>query len=146
MFSMHVYGESSSIPPDFPHPRTTSIGLADHDKLVDLLVGAFGSAPPIVYGEYGIETEIPAAHRAAYAGAEVPSVHPVDEETQGEWYADAIRLAACQADVRMLFLFHVSDERELDRLQTGVYYADDQPKASLPVVRDAIEREVRCGP
>ncbi len=37
----------------------------------------------------------------------------------------------------MLLLFHVTDESQLDRLQTGVYWADDTPKPSLPVVRDA---------
>ena len=34
MFSIHPYPENSSIPPDFEHPQSTSIGLADYDKLV----------------------------------------------------------------------------------------------------------------
>ena len=34
MFSIHVYGESPKIPPSFRHPHTTSIGIADYDKLV----------------------------------------------------------------------------------------------------------------
>ena len=38
----------------------------------------------------------------------------------------------------MLLFFHVSDEAQLERLQTGVFYADDTPKASLePVARAA---------
>jgi len=53
-FSIHPYPEDSSIPPTFAHPRTTSIGLADYDKLVAVLKEAFGKAPPIAYGEYGI--------------------------------------------------------------------------------------------
>jgi len=151
MFSIHPYGEHSSIPPDLEHPNSPSIGLADYGTLVALLGEAFdgthqpGSTLPIVYGEYGIESEIPAGRDAAYTGAEVESVHPVDEETQGRWYAQAIALARCQPNVRMLFLFHVSDEPQLERLQTGVRYADDRPKASLPLVRAAAGAPRRCG-
>jgi hypothetical protein len=151
MLSLHPYGEHSSIPPDLEHPRSSSIGLADYGKLVALLGEAFdgtaqaGSSLPIVYGEYGIESRVPAAHDAAYTGAEIESVHPVDEETQGRWYARAIALARCQPNVRMLFLFHVSDEPQLERLQTGVRYADGGPKASLPLVRTTASAPRRCG-
>ncbi len=151
MFSIHPYGEHSGIPPDLAHPRSTTIGLADHDKLVALLGEAFdgtaqpGSTLPVVYGEYGIETVIPPAHAAAYSGSEPPSVHPVDEATQGGRYAHAIAIARCSPGVAMLFLFHVSDEPQLERLQTGVRYADDRPKRSLRAVREAIEQPPRCG-
>src|SRR5439155_1021031 len=63
--AVHVYGESSKIPPSFAHPRTTSIGIADYGKLVHLIDDAFGGTPqpsselPIVYGEYGVETTVP---------------------------------------------------------------------------------------
>ena len=33
----HPYPESSQVPIDLPHPRTTTIGLADYDKFVALL-------------------------------------------------------------------------------------------------------------
>jgi hypothetical protein len=39
----------------------------------------------------------------------------------------------------MLLLFHVSDEPQLERLQSGVYYANDVPKPSREAVRRAIE-------
>jgi hypothetical protein len=143
MLSIHPYGEDSSVPPDLSHPRSTTIGLADYDKLVALLGEAFdgtaqpGSALPVVYGEYGIETTV-AGHEAAYTGVEPPSIRPVDPVTQGERYAHVIGLAACRPTVRMLLLFHVTDEPQLERLQSGVRYADGTPKASLPTVRDAI--------
>jgi hypothetical protein len=48
----------------------------------------------------------------------------------------------------MLLFFHVSDEPQLERLQTGVFYADDTPKASLERVAraaHAAERdEISC--
>ena len=37
----------------------------------------------------------------------------------------------------MLLFFHVQDEAALTGLQTGVYYADDEAKASLPRVAAA---------
>ena len=40
--------------------------------------------------------------------------------------------------MRALFTFHTVDERDLNRLQTGVYYADGQPKASRAPLRNAI--------
>jgi hypothetical protein len=130
LFSIHPYPESSSIPPDFAHPRSTSIGIADYDKLVALLAAAFGTAPPIVYGEYGIQTRIPPHEAPAYTGAEQASIEAVDEATQARYYEQAIRLAACQPKVAMLLFFHAFDEPQLERLQTGVYYADLRPKAS----------------
>ena len=61
----------------------------------------------------------------------------VDERTQGRYYREALRLAACQPNVVGLLFFHVSDEPDLDRWQSGVYYADDTPKSDLRVVRAA---------
>lgn len=131
--SIHPYPESARIPPDFRHPRTTSIGIGDYDKLVGLLRDAFGTVPPIVYGEYGVET---AASGPSYGGRETTSAQ-LDEEAQGRVYAEAIRLAACQPRVRMLLFFHVSDEPRLEGLQTGVYRADDTPKRGLSTVTSA---------
>ena len=143
MFSIHPYPENSSIPPTFQHPESTSIGLADYDKLVALLGAAFdgtdqpGSSLPIVYGEYGLQTAVPQQKLGRYAGTEQATTKPIDEETQAARYADAIAIAACHANVRMLLFFHVSDEPQLERLQTGVFYADDTPKSSLDTIAQA---------
>jgi hypothetical protein len=148
MFSLHPYPENSSIPPGFEHPKSDSIGLADYGKLVALLDDAFGEAPPIVYGEYGIETTIPPWEAGAYAGTEPPTTKPVDAATQEQDYVDAMRLAACQPLVRMLLFFHVTDEPGLSGLQSGVYYADGRPKPSLAGVaraaRAAREGKLEC--
>jgi hypothetical protein len=142
--SVHVYGEAPRIPPTLAHPKTTSIGIADDGKLVSLLGRAFdgtgqeGSTLPIDYGEYGVETRIPPAKRDLYTGDEV--IDGVSEQTQARFYATAIRLAACQPNVELLLLFHVSDEPRLEGLQSGVRYVDGSPKQSLPAVRRAIAR------
>ena len=80
---------------------------------------------------------IPPAKGAVYTGAEQPTTKPIDEAAQASRYADAIAIAACSPTVRMLLFFHVSDEPQLERLQTGVFYADDTPKASLERVAQA---------
>jgi hypothetical protein len=139
--SIHPYGESARIPPTFAHPHTTSIGIADYDKLVGLLGRAFGGTAqpgrdlPIVYGEYGVETTIPPAKAHLYSGNEV--VPTVDERTQADDYVTAIHLAACQRTVELLLFFHLEDESRLEGLQSGVRYADGSPKASEPVVAAA---------
>jgi hypothetical protein len=142
-FSMHVYGESPRIPPTLHHPHTTTIGIADYPKLVALLGEAFdgtaqpGSKLPVVYGEYGVETRIPAAKARLYTGREV--IDPVDEQTQASYYVEAIDAARRQPNVRMLFLFHVSDESALEGLQSGTRYADGSPKPSERAVQAALD-------
>jgi hypothetical protein len=141
--SIHVYGDSQRVPPTLAHPRSTTIGIADYDKLVALLRESFagtaqpGAKLPIVYGEYGVETTIPKDKAYLYTGREVTS--PVDEATQATYYEQAIRMAEDQPTVRMLFLFHVVDETRLEGLQSGTRYADGSPKASEAPVRRALE-------
>ena len=138
-FSIHVYGESPRIPPSLGHPRTTSLGIADYPRLVELLGAAFdgtaqaGADLPIVYGEYGVETIIPPDKTGLYTGREV--VAGVPPATQAAFYRQAIELARRQPTVRMLCFFHVDDETRLAGLQSGVRYADGSPKPSLDAVR-----------
>jgi hypothetical protein len=143
-FSIHPYLDRSSRPPTFTHPRSTTISIADYDKLVGLLGRAFdgtnqrGSTLPILYDEFGVQTSAPVDKRQLYANQEVPVARDaVPEATQGRYYRQAIQLAACQKNVVGLVFFHVSDEADLDRWQSGVYYADDSPKSDLPVVKAA---------
>jgi hypothetical protein len=149
-FSFHPYGESSSTPPDFLHPRSTSIGLGDYPKLVSLLGRAFngtrqlGSRLPIVDDEYGIDSVIPAPKTGFYHGREPTTTKPVSEGMQAQRYRQALLMAACQPTVRGFLIFHVTDERDYNRWQSGLYYADGTPKTSLPLVKATID-EVRAG-
>ena len=139
MFSIHVYGESPKIPPSLAIPGRRRSGSPTTTSSSRCSGEAFdgtaqnGSKLPIVYGEYGVETTVPADEQSAYTGQEV--VKTVDDATQAQYYAQAISLAACQRNVRMLLLFHVLDERRLQGLQSGLYYADGTPKPSLDKVR-----------
>jgi hypothetical protein len=143
-FSFHPYGENSSTPPDIAHPIGTSLGLADYPRLVALLGKAFngtaqlGSKLPIVYDEYGVDSQIPDAKRSFYGGKEPATTKPVSEGVQAAYYDEALRMAACQPTVRGFLIFHVTDETDYNRWQSGVYYADGTPKASRALVKRAI--------
>jgi hypothetical protein len=145
-FAFHPYGEASNVSPDFAHPNSTAIGLADYDKLVALLAAAFdgtaqaGSSLPILYDEYGVESTPPAGKASLYTGTEPVTTKPVDETTQAATYARALGLAFCQPNVIGMLLFHTQDETALASWQSGVYYADGTPKASYYAIRDAVQR------
>src|SRR5436190_5241722 len=149
-FAFHPYEDNSSVAPiSGAHPNGTSIAIADYGKLVALLGKAFdgtaqpGSTLPIYYDEFGVETQIPAAKAVFYSGAEPDTTKPVDEATQATYYQQAIQLAFCQPNVRGLFLFHVFDETGLPQWQSGLYYADGTPKASLVPSRLAMQMSHR---
>src|SRR5262245_60406957 len=71
-FSFHPYMLRSDEPPTLTHPNDTTITIADYDKLVSTLGQAFdgtaqkGSTLPIVYDEFGVESQIPAAKDGLY--------------------------------------------------------------------------------
>jgi hypothetical protein len=144
--ALHPYEDHSSVPPiEGIHPGTTTIALADYGKLVSLLGQAFdgtaqaGSTLPIYFDEFGVESQIPSAKQQLYTGSEVAVTEPVDETTQASYYKQAAQLAFCDPNVRGFFLFHAVDETSMPAWQSGVYYADDTPKASLAPVRAALD-------
>jgi hypothetical protein len=139
----HPYPESSAVPPVQANaPGGKAIGLAEHGRLRELVRGAFGSDLPVLYAELGVETPVPAAKQGLYEGSE--PAETVDEQTQADFYRRALELAACQEGVVGMLLFHSHDEPVLAGFQSGVYYVDGTPKASLEPVRAAI-RAARDG-
>ena len=149
--AIHPYEDNSSIAPvNGRHPNSTTIAVADYDKLVSLLGTAFdgtaqqGSTLPIYYTEFGVESQIPAPKASLYTGQEIATVRPVPESVQGDYYRQAIELAFCQPNVRGFFIFHTIDEGDLNRWQSGLFYVDGKPKSDLPAVRTAV-REAHRG-
>ncbi|HSP73197.1 MAG TPA: hypothetical protein VLN26_12555 [Gaiellaceae bacterium] len=144
-FAFHPYADASNVPPSFAHPNSTAIGIADYDKLVSLLGQAFdgtaqrGSTLPILYDEFGVESQTPAAKEPLYTGVEAASVHPVDEATQAQFYRQALELTFCQKNVIGLLLFHFVDEPAHAAWQSGLYYVDGTPKTSLLPTKAAID-------
>jgi hypothetical protein len=143
-FSMHPYMRTSKLPPTDTHATSTTITIADYPKLATLLARAFEGTPqrgrdlPIYYTEFGVQTRVPPEHRHAYTDLKSPSAaDAVDPQTQARYYREALELAACQPTVKGLFVFHTFDEIDLAGWQSGLYYADQKPKPSLPAFRKA---------
>jgi hypothetical protein len=137
-FAFHPYMLSSDQPPTLAHaPNDTTITIADYGKLVQLLGQAFdgtaqlGSTLPIVYDEFGVESQIPPEKAGLYTGAEPLTIHPVDEATQAAYYTQALQLAFCQPNVQAFLVFSLVDEVNHAGWQSGVYYVDETPKSSL---------------
>jgi hypothetical protein len=144
MFAMHPYLIPSRLPPTFAHPVTTTIGIADYPKLVELLTNAFrgtaqrGETLPIVYDEFGYQSKIPAYMRFAYSNLGAKAAQDaIPEAKQAAYYAQAFALAACQPTVAGILIFHVVDERDARAWQSGLYYANGRAKTSLGAVRRA---------
>jgi hypothetical protein len=156
-FSMHPYMRTSELSPTGTHADTT-ITIGDYPKLTALLASAFAGTPqrgrglPIYYTEFGVQTRVPAAHRHAYTDLAAAGANDaVDPQTQARYYRQALELAACQPTVKGLFVFHTFDEQDLAGWQSGLYYADQKPKPSLPAFRAAAaaaraDRLTRCAP
>ena len=142
-FAHHPYLERSRVPPSSAHPRSTTISLADYDKLVKLLAEAFdgtaqrGSDLPILYTEFGVQTRIPAAKRPVYTNHGSPiAADAVSEATQEAFYREAVEIACKQATVEGIYIFHIWDEPDLLGWQSGLYYADRTPKTSQDAFAD----------
>jgi hypothetical protein len=134
-------------------PKSKQLGIADYPRLVALL-GAnlaragsdqLGLTLPIYYTEYGIETGVP-RDKGPYSGTQpttrcgkkkTPCPLTVSADKQQTLYTDAIDLAACQPTVAGFFLFHLVDDQELERWQSGLYYFDLSAKSSLAAVSKA---------
>ena len=145
-FAVHPYLLPSRVPPTFRYsnPRNTTIALSDYEKLTGSLSAAFGgtaqpgSTLPIVYDEFGYQSTIPAEKRSAYTKLSSPTAaDAIPESLQASYYRTALAIAQCQPNVTGMLIFHVTDEANANAWQSGLYYADDTPKASLEPVRDA---------
>lgn len=149
-FSIHPYQDNSSQSPTTRHGGSRTISISDYDKLVRLLSEAFdgtaqlGSALPIYYLEYGVESTVPAGKRGLYSEAEPTTTRPASPATQAAYYRLAMQIAYCQPTVKAFMLFLLRDEAALPRWQSGVYYVDGTPKPSAAVFRRSV-REARRG-
>ena len=148
-FAIHPYQDNSSQPPTYRRPGDRRIRLNDYDKLVRVLGDAFdgtaqrGSTIPIYYTEWGAEAQIPASKVRLYTGIEPSTTRPVSDTTHAAYYRQALQVAYCQPTVRGMFLLHIWDERDRNRWQSGLYYADRRPRATARGVARAIQESRR---
>jgi hypothetical protein len=103
-----------------------------------------GGGLKVSLNETGIQTA-PGSHASAYTGTESSAnsaggvIPPYDSETyQATWYTQMLNLVACDPNVAVVNIFHLIDESDLTGWQSGLYFADQQPKQSASAVANWI--------
>lgn len=86
--------------------------------------------------EVGWQVTILPALASLYFGAETGPT--TDEATQAQIYSDLIKQVACDPSVRMLNFFHLIDELDLNRWQSGLMRGDGSHRPSYDAVKDTI--------
>jgi hypothetical protein len=154
----HPYPNQNNDPPlkGYPWPKA---GIPNLDRIKQAAWDAFNGTGQPVFGERGKarpanalkldldetawQVAIPASLQSLYTGKE--NVTPVDEGTQAQYYRDIVLFVSCDPDVRSLSFFHLIDEKDLDRWQSGLLRADASKRPSFTAVKDAIARtQGRC--
>jgi len=114
------------------------VGEGDYARLVDVLRSAFGHTPQIWYLEDGFQSAVPTRLRSHYFGRE--NVQTVSAAQQAADLGDAIRLAACQPDVRAFFNFELVDETRLAGWQSGLIWRGVHRKPAVRAFQLALRR------
>jgi hypothetical protein len=96
----------------------------------------FARPMKLVLDEVGWQVAPLPALASLYFGKE--NAPPVSEQTQADYYRETILLAECDPSVRLLSFFHLVDERDLDRWQSGLERADGSHRPSYDAVKSAI--------
>jgi hypothetical protein len=147
----HPYPNQNNDPPlkGYPWPKA---GIPNLDRIKQAVWDAFnGTAQPVFaergkpapakalkldLDETGWQVAVLPSLAKLYTGKE--NVIPVDEGTQAQYYSDIIRFVSCDPDVRSLSFFHLVDEQDLDRWQSGLMRVDDSKRPSYTAVKNAI--------
>ena len=136
-FDIHPYEDNSSVPPSFPHPKTTTIAIADYGKLVALLgrlrrhgAARLDAADRLRRVRRRDDDPVGEGHPSTQARSRPPR-SPSTSATQGRYYHDALALAFCQPNVKTFFVLPRLRRGRPDRWQSGLYYVDGTAKTSL---------------
>ncbi|HVM16705.1 MAG TPA: hypothetical protein VM290_03915 [Gaiellaceae bacterium] len=140
--SFHPYPNVNTDPPMKGY-QWPNIGVPNLDRLKQVFEDAFGgTAQPtfrnpsfkVALDEVGWQVDT--AGRPGYHGNE--NVPVVDEATQARYYAELVKYFACDPAVESLNFFHLVDEEDRDRFQSGLLRADWSKRASYDSVKAAI--------
>ena len=155
----HVYPRVNTNPPskEFSWPNA---GAADLARLKQAVWDAFGgTAQPtfpeglqpagggalgLVVDEFGWQVEIGLGLAHRYNGAE--NVPTISEAEQATYYAELVRMLACDPAVTDAMVFHFIDEVDLGRFQTGLLRIDGSERPSYDSMQAAIVSAPSCGP
>src|SRR4051794_11126550 len=131
--------------PGVGYPSPWNYGVPNLDRVKQAVWDGFAGTAQrttadgltLVVDETGWQTKPDAAHRSLYKGKEVTKT--VAATTQGTFVQQSIaRWFACDPAVSDVYFFHLIDERDLGRFQSGLEYANGDPKVSFAHVKEAI--------
>lgn len=157
--SFHPYPNSNLESPAAGY-RWPNVGVPNLDRLKQAFHDAFaGTAQPVLgvaaraasggtplqpltvaIDELG--WQVPTDDLPGYSESE--NVPTVTEEQQAAWYADVIARYACDPSVEALNFFHLRDEADRRRFQSGLLRLDGSPRLSYAAVKDAIVQAATC--
>lgn len=150
--AFHPYPQPQQGPPSVRYAWPTA-GLANLDRIKQAVWDAFnGTAQPTFpeagkslfkplkfdLDEVGWQVAPLPALASMYTGVETPGTKLISEDEQATYYRDTVTLAECDPGVRMLSFFHLTDETDLARWQSGLERADGSHRPSYDAVRQAI--------
>ena len=150
--AFHPYPQPQQGPPSVRYSWPTA-GLSNLDRIKQAVWDAFhGTAQP-TFAEPGQSSSRPLrfdldevgwqvaplpALASLYTGVETPGTKLVSEDDQAAYYRDTVTLAECDPGVRMLSFFHLVDETDLDRWQSGLERADGSHRPSYDAIKQTL--------
>ncbi len=103
-----------------------------------------GPSLGLVLDEYGRQATVISSVASEYSGRE--NVRPVSEARQAAIYSWVVRRIECDPVVTGFYFFHLLDERDLDRFQSGLLRADWTKRPSYAAVKQTLaDTNGRCG-
>jgi hypothetical protein len=87
--------------------------------------------------EIGWQTAIIDSKKSLYSGTE--NVQTIDEPTQASFYHRMWRYYLCDDLINEALIFHIIDEQDLGRFQSGVEWVDHTHKASYAALKKLIQ-------
>jgi hypothetical protein len=140
--AFHCYPSSNAEPLEFGY-RWPNVGCVNLSRLKQAFWDGFNGTPQrtietgatLMLDEIGWQVDT--AGMAGYSGTE--SSRPVTTEArQGDIYAKLVRLANCDPSITALHFFHLVDESDRDRFQSGLFRVGLTERAAASRVRNAI--------
>ena len=148
----HPYPQAAQGPPSIRYAWPTA-GLANLDRIKQAVWDAFNGTAQPTFAEPGNTAAKPLrfdldevgwqvaplpALASMYTGVETAATKLITEPQQATYYSDTITLAECDPSVRMLSFFHLIDETDLERWQSGLERADGSHRPSYDAVKQTI--------
>jgi hypothetical protein len=101
-------------------------------------VKTFGPPVKFVLDEVGWQVAPLPALANFYFGKETDT--PVSEAAQAQYYSQSIILAECDPSVRLLSFFHLVDEPDLNRWQSGLERVDGSRRPAYDAVKNTLTK------